>query len=336
LTVGLSKMLLARWKVAIWITAIIGVAAATTGIVIHIRKTHRVTLQGVVIRQDSDPNKQSPIANVEITALTGSTTSNAKSDPSGFFSVTLPREFRRHQSVILHFRHPDYRPLELNELVEYKLYVVHLQPVSIPQPAVPDHPDITVSNVRVRYSAKTTGEQEVGSTVKTFQVVNTGNVPCRGQHPCSPDGKWKAAIGTTSLDAGEGNEFRNARATCLAGPCPFARIEYENLSRDGRMLNVAARDWSDTVTFVLEAEVVHPMVSDLVRESFPVIFGRTLSFTLPASVEGPSIEAEVNGAPIVFPLGPDLFLSWAQCTLEVSRELNKVYRCELKPGYRFK
>jgi hypothetical protein len=77
------------------------------------------------------------------------------------------------------------------------------------------------------------------------------------------------------------------------------------------------------------------MVSDVVRESYPVIFGQTLSFSLPATAEGPSIEAEVNGQPIVFPLGPDLFLSWGQCTLEISKEQSKVYRCELKPGYRF-
>ena len=199
-----------------------------------------------------------------------------------------------------------------------------------------DHPDVLISNVRVRYSVKTTTTPDVGSAIKIFQVVNTGNVACRKQHPCSPDGKWKAAIASTSLDAGEGNEFRNARATCLAGPCPFARIEYENLSRDGRMMNVAVRNWSDTVTFVLEAEVVHPMESDIVRESYPVIFGRTLSFTIPSAAEGPSVEAEVNGESVIFPLGPDLFLTWAQCSLGLSKEQNRLYRCELKAGYRFR
>ena len=54
--------------------------------------------------------------------------------------------------------------------------------------------------------------------------------------------------------------------------------------------------------------MVHPMVSDLVRESYPVIFGQTLNFSLPLLAEGPSIEAEINGDSIVFPLGPDLFL----------------------------
>jgi hypothetical protein len=194
---------------------------------------------------------------------------------------------------------------------------------------------VTVSNVRVRYSVKTTTEADVGSAVKTFQVVNTGNVPCRGRHPCSPDGKWKAALGSASLDAGEGNEFRNARVSCIAGPCPFARVEFEGLSRSGRIINVSARNWSDTTTFLLEAEVVHPMVRDIVRESYPVVFGQALNFSLSASAEGPSIEAEINGDSIVFPIGPDLFLSWADCHVTVDRDQTIVYRCELKPGYRF-
>lgn len=307
----------------------------TVGIVRHFRRTHRITLQGALIRQDSDTNKQLPIPDVQITAIAGSNVSTTKSDASGFFTVTLPRGFRRRQPVTLEFRHPEYRALTLHEFVEYKLYIVHLPPIPVerPKPAA-NRPDVLVSNVRVRYSVKTTTTVDVGSAVKTFEVVNKGNVPCHSQHPCSPDGRWKASIGQTSLDAGEGNEFRNARATCLAGPCPFAKVEDQSLSRNDRVLNVSARDWSDTVTFVVEAEVVHPMVSDMVRNSYPVIFGRTLTFSLPTSAEGPSVEAEINGQAIVFPLGPDLRLGWAQCTLAFSREQNKVYRCELKPGYR--
>ena len=60
---------------------------------------------------------------------------------------------------------------------------------------------------------------------------------------------------------------------------------------------------------------------------------QTLNFSLPATAEGPSIEAEVNGEAIIFPLGPDLFLSWAQCALEMSKEQTRLYRCEIKAGY---
>jgi hypothetical protein len=48
-----------------------------------------------------------------------------------------------------------------------------------------------------------------------------------------------------------------------------------------------------------------------------------------------SIEAEVNGTTIVFPLGPALYLSWANCQVAVNQDQTKVYRCELNPGYRF-
>jgi hypothetical protein len=102
-----------------------------------------------------------------------------------------------------------------------------------------------------------------------------------------------------------------------------------------RILQISAITWSDTATFLVEADVVHRLISDLVRRSYPVIFGPALSFTLPASAEGPSIEAEVNGNPVVFPLGPDLYLSWATCSAKTDTDQSKLYSCELKPGYRF-
>jgi hypothetical protein len=248
----------------------------------------------------------------------------------------LRRGLRRRQPLTLHFRHPGYQPLDLNEFVSDQIYIARMVPISHETRVQSDHPEVTVSNVRVRYSVKTTTEADVGSAVKTFQVVNVGDVPCKGRHPCSPDGKWKAALSSTSLDAGEGNEFRNARVSCIAGPCPFSHIEFEDLSRGGRKVNVSVRNWSDTTTFLVEAEVVHPMVSDLVRVSYPVIFGRALNFSLPISAEGPSIEAEINADSIVFPLGPDLYLSWADCHVRIDKDQAKAYRCELKPGYRFK
>jgi len=323
-----------RLKIAIWPLVI---AALAVGAVYAIHKSHHlITLRGAVVRLDSDPDKQTPIAEVQITATSGSVIGNAKSDSSGFFSLTLTESFRRRKSVTLRFRHSGYRPLDLTDSIG-KLYVVHMEPLLPVKPPQPDHqPQTPIANVRVRYSVKTTTEMNVGSAVRTLQVVNKANIPCDGQHPCSPDGKWKAAIGATVLDAGQGDQFRNARVSCIAGPCPFTKIENENPSDGGRIMNVVARNWSDTATFLVEAEVVHPMTADLVRESYPVVFGQTMSFSLPPTAEGPSLEAEVNGESIVFPLGPNLFLSWAQCTTGTSKDLSRVYRCELKPGYRFK
>jgi hypothetical protein len=99
---------------------------------------------------------------------------------------------------------------------------------------------------------------------------------------------------------------------------------------------VTVRDWSDSATFLLEAEVFHPMENEMVRRSYPVIFGQTLNFTLPPTAQGLSMEAEINGEGIVFPMGPELYLSWAECNARVNRDQTKVYRCELRPGYKFK
>jgi hypothetical protein len=77
------------------------------------------------------------------------------------------------------------------------------------------------------------------------------------------------------------------------------------------------------------------MVSDAGRESYPVTFGEALNFALPVGAEGVTLEAEMNGAPIEFPLGPDLLLDWADCNATVNSDKTKAYRCTLKPGYRF-
>jgi hypothetical protein len=78
------------------------------------------------------------------------------------------------------------------------------------------------------------------------------------------------------------------------------------------------------------------MTSNIVRQLYPVIFGPAMNFTLPAGAEGPSILTELNGAEIVFPLGPALRLSWAVCTATPAADQATQFRCELKPGYEFK
>jgi hypothetical protein len=313
-------------------------AAGISGVLLLIWAINRppITLKGAVIRQDADINKEQPIAGVEIIAANGLSPRSCKSDSSGFFSLALAKGIRRRHPIILLFRQPEYQPLDLHELVSDKIYVVRMVPTPSPIQADPDHPEVLVANVRVRYTIKVTTATNIGTAVKTFQVANRGNVPCDGRPPCSPDGKWKAAVDSVSLDAGQENEFRNARASCIAGPCPFTKIEVDAFSRGGRKISVSARNWSDTAAFLLEAEVFHSMVSNSVRVSYPVIFGQALNFTLPPEAEGVSMEADISGTPIVFPLGPTLSLSWAKCNARVNPDRTRVYRCELNPGYRFR
>jgi hypothetical protein len=292
-------------------------------------------MRGSVLRQDSDPNKQLPLADVEITAVNELGSGKSKTDALGFFSLTLPKGLRRRQSVLLQFRAKGYKPLDWDDFISDKLYVARMTPLH-QETIAESRTDAPVSNPRIRYSVKSTAEANIGSAVKAFQVVNQGNTPCDNHPPCAPGGKWKASVNTQTIDAGLGNEFRNARVSCIAGPCAFTRVEVENSAQDRRHFSITVRNWSDTTTFLFEAEVVHPMTSDLIRETYPVIFGRALNFSLPASAEGPSIEADVGGEPIVFPLGPDLFLRWADCRMAPDRDQSRNYRCELKQGYQFR
>jgi hypothetical protein len=305
----------------------------TAGVVALIGWQKPVTLRGAVLVQDTDPRKQLPIAGVAVSAG-DLAPSGATTDASGLFVLKLRKPIRRGHPIVLDFTHPQYSPLNLDEYVTNQLYVVHMVPLSN-TPAPRNQPEVKVTNIRVRYTAKGQTELNVGSAVKTFDIANKGNVACKGQHPCSPDGKWKAAIGSATLDAGVGNQFRNARASCIAGPCPFTRIEADHFSQGGQIITVSARDWSDTATFVLEAEVYRPMVSQREHWSYPVILGEGLSFTLPSTAESVSIEADLDGQTIIFPLGPSLFLSWAGCDAVVNPDKGRVYRCTAKPGYRF-
>lgn len=322
-------------KVVLRFASLAALVAILTTLAFHFSQRKPLWLKGAIVVQSAEPRKRVPLANVDITVNSGAGMLRAKSDSSGFFTLQLPVSVRRGRTIALQARHPAYKPLDLEDYVADKLYIVQMVPLveSVPPPV--KQPTTMVSNLLVRYSIKATTAVNIGSAVKTFQVQNTGNVPCKSPNPCSPDGLWRAAVGSMSLDAGAGNEFRNARVSCIAGPCPFTKIEKDGFSTGKQKISVSVRVWSDTATFLLEAEVFHPMATDIVHESHPVIFGRALNFTLPATAEGVCIQADVAGETVFFPLGPALFLSWANCDATVGRDQTKVYRCELKPAYQF-
>lgn len=302
---------------------------------IHILRPEKpLTIDGVVLVADIDPRKQAPIANAEITGTALSGSASAKSDVAGLFHLTLPARVRG-ESLTIGVRHPGYVPLQLAATVN-TLVVARMQSSAPVQTAIERSGEKVIANVRIRYSGKATTTTNIGFVAETFEVSNTGNLSCGGVPPCSPDNRWKASVGSYSVDAGEGNELRSIRLSCIAGPCPFTRINQEDRSQNGRMLKVSVLNWSDTTTFLLEAEVSQTRISDVIRQSYPTIFGSTMSFTLPAEAEGPSIEADLNGSDIVFPMGPNLIVSWANCSVSASSEQGSLYRCELKAGYRFR
>jgi hypothetical protein len=310
------------------------------GVVITIRILQGIawvkSMSGAVVIADTDPRKQLTLPGVDVVGTVRGETAQARSDATGFFRLTWKSSFWRGESAVLRFSHPAYQVLETREALANRIYIARLSPAPS-GPAERAKAEVFISNVRVRYSIKATSTIDVGSTAETFQVVNTGDVPCPpGRGACSPDGMWKAAIGTFSLDADEGQEFQNARVSCIAGPCPFTKVETDGFSRGGRKISGAVRAWSDTTTFLVEAEVLRTMLSDMVRQSYPSIFGRTMTFTLPHDGQGPAIQAEVDGTGTVFPLGPALILSWASCNLQIAKDRTKIYSCALNPGYSFR
>jgi hypothetical protein len=320
-------------KIEAWIVVSVVLVAATTVGLIYWQKQKAISLRGAVLIENSDPRKQQPIAGVTISAGELAL-SDTKSNSSGFFVIKLRKPVRKGHPVVLSFRAPQYKPLDVTDIVANKIYVIHLVPLSS-APAPKDQPQVRVTNVRVRYTVRAMTELNVGSAVKTFEIENKGNVPCKGQHPCSPDGKWKAVIGSGKLDAGPGNGFRDARTSCIAGPCPFTKIRDDHVSDNGQTYTVSAVDWSDTATFLLEAEVFRTMATQSEHWSYPVVFGEGLSFTLPDDAQSVSIEADLDGQTIIFPMGPSLFLSWASCDETVNPGKGRVYQCTPKAGYRF-
>jgi hypothetical protein len=330
-----------KLRLALSITVLLTAIVAAALFALRVRYRNRpIALTGAVIQQNDDTRKQAPIADVDVVAAGGQAQGPAKTNAYGYFRLLLQPDIRRGQPITVEFRNAHYKPFTLNTTASDDLYVIHMVPLQSgadDEETVPSgKPLITITNIVIRYSTETTVEANIGTGVTTFQVPNQGGIPCDPhQGPCSPDGKWKAAIGSASLDAGAGNVYRNARVFCIAGPCPFTKIVNDDFTKGGQNIAVSELNWSDTTTFLFQAEVFRRQVSDIIRESYPVIYGRAFNFSLPSTAEGPSLEAELDRTPIVFPLGPDPKLSWASCNVIMGNRSSKNYRCELKPGYKF-
>lgn len=317
---------------------ILGIAASVLFVLGWRNRSKPLFLMGAVIQQNEDTRKQSPIADVVVSAANNLAPEAVKSNASGLFKLILRKGVRRGQAVTVEFHQPKYKPVELNATVGDNIYVIRMEPLQTGEESDSGtQPAVVVTNIVIRYSTETSADMNVGTGVTTFQVPNTGGIPCNphGNEPCSPDGQWKASVGSASLDAGQGNIYQNARVFCIAGPCPFTKIVADNFTRGGRNISVSVLNWSDTTTFLFQAEVFQRQVSDIVRESYPVIYGRTFNFSLPASAEGPSLEAELNRTLITFPLRPEPNMSWATCSVIYGSRDSKSYRCELRQGYKF-
>ncbi len=300
-----------------------------------------LTLTGAVLRQDDDPRNQTPLANVQITAVDGSFTVRGKSDSAGFFDLSIRQGVPIRRRITLKFEYAGYKPVELAvSRTTNRLYIVRMQPLARSTKGKTSFEKaigkITrIKDVRIRYLSKDQSTESAGSLAKQFEIQNIGNIPCDKRQPCSPDGKWKAAANLLSLDAPQGNEFQNVSVSCVAGPCPFTKVESNNLSPRSGQIRIKVLNWSDTADFLVEADISRNVPTDKIHHSYPFMVGQTMNFALPQGSEGLSIEANLDGQEIVFPVGPDLILTWATCGVETPAAGNRLYRCQLKPGYAF-
>src|SRR4051812_5710021 len=124
-------------------------------------------LDGAVLVANVDPRKQLPVPNVEITAEAGGRAARAKSDSTGFFRLMLPSLVRPGEKVTLRFRHAEYQPLEITQPLGDQLYIARMTPSnSAPLTPVQDveshRAEISVADIRVRYSVKATTTINIG------------------------------------------------------------------------------------------------------------------------------------------------------------------------------
>jgi hypothetical protein len=319
------------------ILIILGVVGGITTAAILLTRVPTIRIDGAVMAESADAGQQTPIDGVRVRAFAdGVELAQTMSDFLGSFRLEFPRPVVPGQTITLHLDHRDYRPLDLDATVEGRLYLARLASTR-PHVDAPhtSGPDVVLSDLVVRYSVATQVDTSVGSGAKEFQVANTGNIPCDRQGACSPDGKWKATVVTVSMDAGPDNQFRHARLSCIAGPCPFTHVDRDDYTRGGQRISATVRNWSDIATFVLESEVFRSQLTDLTENLHPILLGRSLNFTLPAAAQGTSIQADVDGMEVVYPLGPKALLSWATCEVRIGTDRNRTFRCALKPGYAF-
>src|SRR6185437_10357701 len=114
----ISLKVIVRTMKAKTITLSVGICAtmATVAVVVVLRFTHwaprMVTLQGAVIRRDTDPRKQLPVAGAVITVSDSKSKVTTVSSETGYFNVKFPQKIWPREIVNLAFRHPDYTPAD--------------------------------------------------------------------------------------------------------------------------------------------------------------------------------------------------------------------------------
>ena len=97
-----------RKRNAVWIVVVLGGVLAAILIPLAVRRYRPAwtTIQGAVMREDSDARKELPIAGVLVTAWHGTESLRTESDPSGYFRIEIPGVIWPGQTLELAFGKP--------------------------------------------------------------------------------------------------------------------------------------------------------------------------------------------------------------------------------------
>ena len=110
-----------RRKLAIWAGVLVASLACAAALFLKLYhpKPHILPpsfLEGSVLKNDEDTQKQQPIADVQVVATSGTSTGETKSNEMGFFHLVMRPGVPKGAAVTLSFHHPDYKPLDLEEI----------------------------------------------------------------------------------------------------------------------------------------------------------------------------------------------------------------------------
>src|SRR5271170_3060698 len=105
-------MMRARQKTDVGMaTAVVGGLVITALLTFFPRHLGTASIMGVVIAKNADPRKQTPIADAEITAVSGFAKGQGKSDSQGYFRLAFHPSLVAGQSVTLKVVRADFLPV---------------------------------------------------------------------------------------------------------------------------------------------------------------------------------------------------------------------------------
>ena len=195
-------------KWILWACAGLAAVAIITALVVRSQRwrPRTISIQGAVIRKDADPRRELPIGNVVVTATDGLMTVRTQSDASGYFNLKFRENVWPGQTVTLSFRSPDYESYDVTvhpgiRSTTQKLYVAALIPIRPDSQPKTAKKASVVSNIRIRYTVNSQGDNNIGSAVLPVPGCEPGQRPLQppgamlsrwaleGDHRISDDGR---------------------------------------------------------------------------------------------------------------------------------------------------